>query len=68
MLGGGASDTLKALTALVRSDYSFSDFGMGPSFHNLTLLMAPLTSEIAVSKQMLSEVAIKPLYLTFSLG
>ena len=56
--GTSTNEALKALTALVRCDYSFSDVGMGPSFHNLTLLMAPLTNEVVVSKQMLSEVAI----------
>ena len=41
---------------------------MGHSFHHLTLLMAPLTNEVGVSKQMLREVAIQPLFLTFSMG
>ena len=45
-----SSAALKALTALVRSDYSFSDYGTGPSFHNLSLQMAPISAEVAVSK------------------
>ncbi len=56
------SKIFKALTALVRNDYSFSDYSLGPSFHNLTLLQAPFTSEIVVSKQMLKELAIQPLF------
>ena len=59
---------LKALTSLVRSDYSFSDYGSGPSFHNLSLQMAPISAEIAVSKQMLQELALRPLFQTFCLG
>ena len=62
------SKIFKALTALVRNDYSFSDYSLGPSFHNLTLLQAPFTSEIVVSKQMLKELAIQPLFQTFCLG
>ena len=53
---------LKALTTLVRNDYSFSDYGMGPTFYNLSLLQAPFTSEVIVSKQMIREVAIEPLF------
>ena len=63
-----ASNVLKALTSLVRNDYSFSDYAMGPSFYNLTLLQAPFTSEIVVSKQILKELAIQPLFQTFCLG
>ena len=59
---------LKALTTLVRNDYSFSDYGLGPSFYNLSLLQAPFTSEIVVSKQMMREVAIGPLFRIFSFG
>ena len=53
---------MKALTTLVRNYYSFSDYGMGPTFYNLSLLQAPFTSEIIVSKQMIREVAIEPLF------
>ena len=59
---------LRALTLLVRNDYSFSDYKLGATFHNLSLLQAPFTSEVVVSKQMIREVALEPLFNTLVFG
>lgn len=59
---------LRAMTFLVRNDYSFSDYGLGESFYNLSLLSAPFTNEVVVSKQMIRTIALEPLFNTFTLG
>ena len=56
------NQVLKALTNLVRNEYSFSDYCLGPTFYSMSLLSAPITSDIVVSKQMLREIAIEPLF------
>ena len=56
---------LQALSDLVRSDYSFSDYGLGKDFYSLSLFQDPFTLDAAVSKQMLKDIALKPLYETF---
>lgn len=50
----------------MRSDYSFSDYGIGPSFYSMTLAMAPFTSKVLVSKQIIKETAIEPLSKVFA--
>ena len=57
-INSGNGQILKALTLLVRNEYSFSDYGLGPTFYSMSMLQAPFTSDIVVSKQMIRELAL----------
>ena len=59
---------LKSLTALVRQDFSFSDTNLLSSFHSLSLMQGPYTSDIVITKQMVREIILEPLAQSLALG
>ena len=52
----------KTLTEIIRADFSFSDYGMGETFFNLSLHCLPYTADLQVSAQMVRDLALKPAF------
>lgn len=59
---------LGLMNELMRQDFSFSDFCLSTSFYNLSLYQDAFTLDVTISKQLFKEIAIKPLYDSFTLG